>query len=415
MRFLIVVICMVVHSIAIAQVGQQNNSQINTPVSPSKEEMLDTLNLRQENVPETEFKSEDLKEQTGNKKAKSAVVTKNSTSIETESVESSTKTLSSTGALIPVVSQFESVQQSVKSSAISRSPSPLQQQQMDASVKVMEQLNPSSFEYHLSMYTSGNYNTERIHHLNEAESFQPNHPVVQAQKTAYFIAIGDTLNATNYLNKLAENGWLTPDVIDYTKDVLLSVPNKGCLITHGFDDSYGAYYNQQVNAIRTDVCVASLDFMQGESYQELMQKRDLDFSQTNTIDTAFFDDFCLFNETKNFAVSLTVPKEYLFQIKDKLFINGLTLNYRLQEPAGLLETNEYLWNGKLNKTLLDKTLTEKGKSLSANYLPMLFTLKNYYNRKGYVQQELEIQVAIEKIAKLSGKSSLLKSSQKKNK
>ena len=45
----------------------------------------------------------------------------------------------------------------------------------------------------------------------------------------------------NILEKLKMAGKLTDNTLHYAEDVLLSVPENGVLITHGFDDSYGVY------------------------------------------------------------------------------------------------------------------------------------------------------------------------------
>jgi hypothetical protein len=389
---------------------------MNAPVVNKTVQMQDTLTEQLDDEKDKALKIEnDLRDRSTPKKAKAS---SENAEIPSEDVQQmSKKEVSGTASsqLSPVLEDFNNVQQSVKSNAISRSPSPIQQQQMDASVQYMEQVAPSSFEYHLSLYTSGNYDTKRIAHLNEAEMQQPHHSVVQAQKTAYYIAIGDTLNTKVYLSKLKEHGHLSQDAIDYTQDVLLSVPPKGCLVTHGFDDSYGAYFNQQVNEIRPDVCVASLDFMQGAAYKSLLHSRNLAFSQTPVIDTSFFEDFCRLNEAKNIAVSLTLPKEYLLSVKEKLFINGLTMTYSSQEPTLLFFTNENLWFNEFKKHTLNNAQTEKGRKLAANYLPLLLTLRNYYQVKGYTEREQELQKVIEKVSLLSGKQTKAKTVQKKYK
>jgi hypothetical protein len=416
MRFSILFSLLIYCSSTFAQVGNHNNVETNTPVLTKEEQVLDTLYEQLNDQHEKALKIEnDLRERSVIKKTKASSVNAEAMPAEMNQMSKPESSGYAATKLVPVMEDFNQVQQAVKSNAISRSPLPIQQQQMDASVQYMEQVAPSSFEYHLSMYTSGNYDTKRIAHLNEAELLQPQHPTVQVQKTAYFIAIGDTLNTKVYLSKLKDQGHLSQDAIDYTHDVLLSVPPKGCLVTHGFDDSYGAYFNQQVNDLRPDVCVASLDFMQGAAYKTLLNTRNLKFSQISAIDTTFFDDFCRLNESKNIAVSLTLPREYLLSVKEKLFINGLTMTYNLQEPTLLFFTNENLWFNEFKKYTLNNTQTEKGRKLAANYLPMLLTLHHYYRVKGNTAREQELQKVIEKVSALSGKQTSIKSSQKKNK
>lgn len=415
MRFLVGLSAFFYCSCPFAQVGNQNNVEMNAPVVNKTVQVQDTLTEQLNDTEEKALKIEnDLRNRSTLQKAKSTSVNAEKSSEEIQQMFKQEATGAASG-LSPVVEDFNNVQQTVKSNAISRSPTPMQQQQMDASVQYMEQVAPSSFEYHLSMYTSGNYDTKRIAHLNEAEMQQPQHPVVQAQKTAYFIAIGDTLNTKVYLTKLKENGHLSQDAVDYTQDVLLSVPPKGCLVTHGFDDSYGAYFNQQINEIRPDVCIASLDFMQGTAYKSLMHSRNLTISKTHVIDTSFFEDFCRSNESKNIAVSLTLPKEYLLSVKDKLFINGLTMTYSSHEPTMLFFTNENLWFNEFKKHTLSNAQTEKGRKLAANYLPLLLTLRHYYQVKGYTEKEQELQKVIEKVSLLSGKQTKTTPAQKKNK
>lgn len=286
----------------------------------------------------------------------------------------------------------------------SRSPSPVQQQEMNDAVNFYKENAPESFEYHYFKYTGGNYDISLYPHLQKAQELKPGNSDVIAQVAAYHIITGDTIQAANELVKLEDMGKIEQEVLSYDQDLLTSVPSGSVLLTHGFDDSYGTFYLNSVMHYSTGVKVISLDFMQSKVYRDSLQKDGFVLPASQTIDVAYFAEFCAKNESRNLFLSMTFPKPYLAPLADKLSIHGLAFAYGAK-ASGVLEDNEVLWNKILKNGHVYKARTEKGKQLSSNYLPLLFYLRESYEKAGLTDKLSEIDKAIDRIGIQSNKFS----------
>jgi hypothetical protein len=279
-----------------------------------------------------------------------------------------------------------------------RSPSVAQQSQMNQVVDDLEQNAPESFEFHYFKYVAGNYNVALIEDLKKAESLRPQNSDVQIQMAAYNIIVNDQTNAQVYLEKLIKSTRLSQEVLDYAEDLLKSAPDKGTLITHGFDDTYACYYLQTVKKIRSDVRLISLDFLQSEKYRTDLKTAGYVLPGKVLIDVAYLQEFCSKNESKGLAISMTTPKEYLVPIQQNLFAVALVFEYHKELTYNNFYRNDYLWNEELSKTLINKATTDKAKQLSANYLPMLLFLHKTYSESKEVEKVKEVDEAMDKVA-----------------
>lgn len=289
-----------------------------------------------------------------------------------------------------------------------RTPLTTQQQKIEDLVSQLETAKPNSFEFHYFKYLSGNYNLDYLSHLTKAEELKPNNSDVHIQKIAANVIMGNSNLAKDYLKKILKSGRLNKELLYYSKDLLASIPKNGTLITHGFDDSYSAYYQSVVNQEREDVTIINLDFLQSETYRNKLKKEGYALPSGSVIDVAYFKSFCAKNSSKQLYVSMTVPKDYLKVVVNNLYVNGLTLHYATKKED-VFELNEKLWDNKLKKETLNKTLTNsKVKKLSSNYLPMLVILQKGYELEGDEKKKKEITEKINDLAVQSNKTSSVK-------
>ncbi|XOV68230.1 MAG: hypothetical protein ACFHU9_03450 [Fluviicola sp.] len=278
-----------------------------------------------------------------------------------------------------------------------RTPSVEQQSEMDDAVGYFAANAPNSFEYHYFKYTAGNYDVTKIENLRQAEKIMPANSDVHAQMAAYNIITRDADTANMYIDKLLSSGRLNANTLLYAEDLLLSVPEEGVLITHGFDDTYSAFKKQQADGVREDVTLISLDFLQSDFYRKLLKEDGFVFPEQDVIDVDYLRAFCQLNASKNISISLTTPKEYFLPIQSQLYVTGLVFEYH-EEVYNNFERNEELWNEGLSKHLVDEAKDEKSKQLSANYLPMLLQLRKVYGQKEEKQKVKEIDKAIDTVS-----------------
>lgn len=289
-------------------------------------------------------------------------------------------------------SRYQSTQQPMQ-----RTPSIEQQRQMDDAVGYFATNAPNSFEYHYFNYTAGNYDVTRIENLREAEKIMPNNSDVHAQMAAYSIITRDADSADLYIDKMLTSGRLNSNTLLYAEDLLLSAPENGVLVTHGFDDTYSVYKKQQSDGVREDVTLISLDFLQSDFYRALLKEDGFQFPSDEVIDVNYLKSFCELNASKPISISMTTPKEYFLPMQSNLYVTGLVFEYH-QEVYNNFDRNEELWNSGLTKHLVEEATDEKSKQLSANYLPMLLQLRKVYGQKQEKQKVKEIDKAIDKVS-----------------
>ncbi|MFT5780102.1 MAG: hypothetical protein ACI837_003063 [Crocinitomicaceae bacterium] len=277
-----------------------------------------------------------------------------------------------------------------------RSPSVEQQIQMDEAVDYFETNAPSSFEHNYFKYAAGNYDVSLFNNLEEAEKSRPDNADVHVQMAGYYMINEKSDSALIYMDKLRSSERLTENVIHYAEDVLRSVAVNGMLVTHGFDDSYGVYYTQQKNEIRQDVTLVSLDFMQSEHYRNTLVENGYKIPESTVIDVDYLAEFCTLNLDKNVSISLTTPKEYFKPLQSKLFVVGLVFEYH-EDKYDNFYKNDYLWNEEFTKKVIYDPVDEKGKQLSANYLPMLLHLRKVYNQRGEEEKQKDVDEASDKV------------------
>lgn len=278
-----------------------------------------------------------------------------------------------------------------------RTPSFDQQIQMDEAVDYFESNSPNSFEFHYFKYVSGNYNVSLINHLKEAEEIRPENTDVQVQMAAYNIIKRNNDSAIGYLDKLKAAGRLSENVLYYAEDILLSVPENGVLITHGFDDSYATWYKQNSSDVRKDVTIISLDFMQSDLYRALLKEDGFKIPESKIVDVDFLKAFCELNPTKKISISLTTPKEYFKPLQSNLYLTGLVFEYHTDTFDNYYR-NDDLWNSTLKKYLVENAVDEKSKQLSSNYLPMLLQLRKVYVKTGNKAKLKDVDEASDKVS-----------------
>jgi len=278
----------------------------------------------------------------------------------------------------------------------SRTPTLEQQAEMNTAIDFYKLNAPESFEYHYFTYVAGNYNLDLISHLEKAKELKPTNSDVIVQMAAYHTIVSDTNASSNELSQLVQMGRIESDVLSYDNALLNSVSANGVLLAHGFDDAFGCMYLQQNNDVRTDVKIVSLDLMQSKVYRDSLQKDGFQMPNSQVVDVQFFQDFCAKNQSKNLNLSLTFPKPYLQPQFNQLEVRGLVYVFKDFSENNDSE-NQQIWN-KINQSkAFENVHTEKGKQLTANYLPMLFYLRDLYEKQNKKNEIPPIDKAIEKI------------------
>jgi len=294
-----------------------------------------------------------------------------------------------------VMSSFSLVRQKSKLSNFQRTPLLSEQQEMDAKVKQLEALSPNSWEYQLAFYSAGNYNLERAPAMEQAFELNQENTEVQKQYFSLKFISGDTVSAENTLSLMSVNDVISLEVERYTNDVLTSCTMNSTLITHGFEDTYGALFNQFSHQLRADVKVISLDFLQSPQFRKELEGQGYVLPKSSKIDVGYLSQFCYLNAKKELFLSVTIPRTYLDPLAKKLFPVGLTFQYVDAPAEDLPIRQEDLWFYQLNKYGLNEG--EERSKFAMNYMPMLIYLEAKYVQEGNEVLLLQIRESMDQI------------------
>lgn len=286
-----------------------------------------------------------------------------------------------------------------------RSASPIEQLNMDQSVKYYQDNAPESFESHFYTWLAGHYNVELFPNLQAASVLQPANADVQKQLAAFYIITNETALALTAIEQLKTSGQLSADKLTYAHDLLVSGYEDSYIITHGFDDMLSAYYVQQQQGVRKDVKLVSLDFLQSAYYRSEIETAGLNLPETTTmIDTAYLAAICELNTELLLQLSMTIPKDYFAGMKDKLYPVGLTFAWE-NEASNHFEKNKSLWFSEFTEVSKRQKSDDQW---SKNYLPMMITLKTQLQEAGATKEAGVLRKAILELGERNGMKETVK-------
>lgn len=297
--------------------------------------------------------------------------------------------------------QFITNQYSSNRQLTRRSASPVEQMNMDVAVGYYNSTMPNSFESHFYTYLAGHYNTALFPELEAAAAIEPENTEVKKQLAAYHIITQDSSEALPIIADLIEQDVVSQGQLLYANDLLISNEENAVLVLHGFDDMFAAYYVQHNNAVRNDVELLSLDFMQSEAYRNHWKEKGFDLPESATIDTAYLGELCKLNQEKPLQLSMTIPKPYFVPVKANLYPVGLTFRYSTL-PVNNYESNYRLWKQDFDFGLLESETEDRNDNWCSNYLPMLVTLKKQLSISGDKAEEEMVGKTIRKVGEKTG-------------
>ena len=267
-----------------------------------------------------------------------------------------------------------------------------QSAQMEDLLRDLSSQSPGSFESYLFYYLNGQNDLTRSKALLKANELKPSDVLVQQEMLTYYVLMNKSDETRQSLLNLSQKDVYSESAELYGQDMINSTRSNSTLITHGNEDSYGALYAQKVKREREDVSIISLDWLTSPQYRTNLKSKGWKLPTSDFIDTKYLQEFCELNKDRTIAISMTLPKEYLIPILDKLYVSGLVFEY-LDVPTDLSIRNQELWNTTLNK----KLISSEDKGLVNNYLPMLLQLKKIYQADGNSEAVNDIESTIQTI------------------
>ncbi|WP_343747693.1 hypothetical protein [Fluviicola sp.] len=322
--------------------------------------------------------------------------TSNSPQVSSEKISKDADLKTNTQQLQSAKYQFETNYSNSRHQLYRRSPSALEFSNMHQSAQIYSNMLPGSFEQHFYNYLISKYDPKQFPELEKAAAIHPNQTEVQQELAVYGVATGNTALTDSVALQMINQNKITEGVLSYSADLVNSIPLNSTLLLHGYTELIPACYTISVQN-RSDIQLISVDLMQSPAYQASLSSKGFILPGTTYIDTAFVQEFCSLNATKNIYLSMSFPKEYFQGMTRDLSPVGLTFafNSTMQDRNG--------WNMNLvqnvwNKDQLGIARDAQSDALSANYLPTLISVEELYREYNRSENANEISHLIMSVA-----------------
>ncbi|AEA45907.1 hypothetical protein [Fluviicola taffensis] len=305
--------------------------------------------------------------------------------------------------------QFETNYSNSKHQLYRRSPNNLEFSSMVKSANLYKEILPSSFEKHFYTYLISKYNPNQFNELEQAAKLNPTKTEVQQELAVFGIAVDNQELADSVTMQMITQNKITGGLLNYTSDLVNSIPANGTLLLHGYTELIPANYQRNTLG-RDDIELISVDLMQSSAYQDRLEAKGFVMPNTTFVDTAFVQNFCALNTTKNIYLSMSFPKEYFQGMSSSLTTVGLTFAYNqtsLDYNAWNISLFEKVWK----KHEMGVSKDQQSDALSANYLPTLISIARLYeeyNKTEEVKNTNQLILSVATRARKTGQLSKIK-------
>jgi tetratricopeptide (TPR) repeat protein len=217
---------------------------------------------------------------------------------------------------------------------------------------------PDSYEYNYLRF----YNGEReVELLKKAYKIDPKRADALYELVMYYESIGDSEKLEKFCKDLYQSGDISPGLLDYNYNVLVSTEKNGILFTNGDNDTYPAWVLQHALGIRKDVAVLNLHMT--FTIREYLKGK-LDSKGINLdVDSFSKESMNIFSKelTEQISakypkipvhVALTVYKGSIREIEENLYLVGLNFKYNRKRFDNIQSIKDNIYN-KLRLDYLD--------------------------------------------------------------
>jgi hypothetical protein len=224
-------------------------------------------------------------------------------------------------------------------------------------VKLIEEKIPGTFVHNYVVWYERGFDPTKGPYLLKAYSMNPDFPGIHAMMATYTESEFDFALRKTVNQKWFSRNEMSPGLLAYGYNALMSVELDGILLTQHDNDTYPLWMLQDVKAVRPDVTVINLDMLLIKSYRDnvfasyCMGLMDADFDESNPLNLEQILNHILshYHGSMPLYVGLTIDPQYYQKFSDKLYLSGLALKFSYI-PIDLLPLNRDLLE---KKFLLD--------------------------------------------------------------
>lgn len=214
-------------------------------------------------------------------------------------------------------------------------------------VNLLEVNIPGTFVYNYVTWSERGFDPTKGSYLLKAYEMNPDFEGIHATMITYTDCIFDFSKRKEVNNKWFLRNEMSPGLLAYGYNVLMSMEPNGIIFTQHDNDTYPLWMLQDVKGIRTDVSVINFDMLLVKSYREQVFERlnitqlDNVFEESNPYNLEAVLNHILANYKgkRPIFVGLSVTPKYYEKYSGNLYIVGLTLKYS-DKPIELIKTNK---------------------------------------------------------------------------
>lgn len=272
-------------------------------------------------------------------------------------------------------------------------------------LSIEEKLNlidPNSFECQLVSYENRFMSDEGFFYLNKAAKLRPENIEIQDDLAAQALFNNEFTDMRIHLQKLRNSEKFNDGLLEFHKALLKGLTKNSVIITHGYADTYALLILQQLDGIRKDVEVVSVDHLINDKYRE-KKLEILGVPSTTDIPSEPYLAIELLRElsSREIFVATTFPEYWLKGHRNSLYFEGLAYRWSTIIPFESFDPVAYYESFVVPESIQIK------EDISRNYLPLLIQVRNITKITGRMSIAEKCESIIRGIASQSSKSALI--------
>ncbi len=281
----------------------------------------------------------------------------------------------------------------------------------------MSQLIPETYEYNYLLYYNGILKNDRENNysnLLKAFSIDPTRTELYPDLVVHAETTGNAKEKKEYLTKWYNLNEISPGILNWDYNLLMSVAKDGVLITNGDNDTFPAWMLQDVKNIRTDIKVINLSLFLLDDYRKALCNElgiiylEIDYSKITSTEqlNTLIGEFLMNNIKKRplyFAESC--DPAYFKTFEDSMYLEGLAFRFseKKYDNIPVLQKNmeqkfllDYLQISFINE--LSEAIVY---NMNGNYIAPMISLYDYYTEKKQNEKAANYKNMIMAIAETS--------------
>jgi hypothetical protein len=279
-------------------------------------------------------------------------------------------------------------------------------------VKLIQKNIPNTFTYNFVVWEERGFDPAKGANLLKAYKINPDFEGIHASMITFTESELDFEMRKNVNVKWFSRNEISPGLLAYGYNVLMSLEPNSILLTQHDNDSYPLWMLQDVKGIRPDVTVINFDLLLVKSYREKVFKKynimqlDKVFEESSSLNHVILINHILqnYHDSRPLYIALTATPKYYEKFAGKLFVTGLALRYSNTPIDTFSICDKHFRKDFLLDYLKIQYTPDKNQS-NVNYQNQnyLFSFKILF--QGYKMQDTKQANEIKKLALLIARSS----------